>query len=391
MHSCTAGSLAWELHDRATAARDAGADVIVLSAGEPDHPPCAAAVAHARDGLARGVHPYTPWKQGIPALRSAIARYHHRAFGVAADGAEVVVTTGTQGALQGAMMCLAGPGDEVLVPEPMYTTYEALVAITGARAVPVPLRPERRFNLDPADVERRVTPSTRALLLNNPQNPTGAVLDRTTLTEICRVIRQHDMWLISDEVYAPFTYEGDHVSPASLPGMRERTLILNSISKSHALPGWRIGWAIAPRELAAHLTRVALCTHFGLPIFLQDAAAVALDEGDDAIHRMRAVYRARRDLVVSRVRALHPLSCLRPDGALYVLIDIAGTGMTSARFCEALYERHRLALLSGDGFGACLEGYVRWSLTAREDVLEDALARLARFVSTMPRAGLQHR
>jgi arginine:pyruvate transaminase len=373
------GSRAWEIHGAGLRRAAAGRDVVMLSIGDPDFDTPPGIVAAAVTALRAGDTHYS-WIEGSPALRAAIAERFRRLQGVAVSPDAVVVCQGAQGALFGAMMCVAGPGDHVVVPEPMYVTYEAVVGASGAELVTVPLRGGRGFHLDPDDLGRAVGPRTRAILLNTPHNPTGAVLSRETLAAIGAICRRHDLWLLSDEVYATITFERPHVSPAALPGLGERTIVIESLSKSHAMCGWRVGWIIAPGELPRHLYNLGLAMHYGLPSFIQTAAIEAVSGEEDAAAAMRETFRARRDLVVDRVRNLPRLDCVVPEGAMYVMVDVRGTGLTSEAFAWRFLEEADVAVLPADGFGPSGAGFVRWSLTVPTPRLETALDRLAGFV-----------
>jgi len=374
------GARAWAIHGAAWQRIDEGHDVILLSIGDPDFPTPPGIIEATNAALSAGRTHYS-WIEGSPELRRAIARNHERISGIAVDPDRVVATQGAQGALYSAMVCLAGPGDEVIVPEPMYVTYEAVVGAAGATMVTVPLRGERGFHLDPAELERAVGPRTRAVLLTTPHNPTGAVLGRDELTAIGQVCRDHDLWLISDEVYATLSFDRPHVSPGSLPGLEERTVVIGSLSKSHAMCGWRVGWIVGPPELARHLYNLGLCMHYGLPTFIQDAAVAALERDHAEVAAMRETFRLRRDLVVQRVRAIPGLACTRPEGAMYVMVDVRGTGLSSQAFAWRLLEEADVAALPADGFGPSGAGYLRWSLTVPTERLVLACDRLERFVA----------
>jgi arginine:pyruvate transaminase len=378
------GSRAWEIHSAARAREDAGHDVIVLSIGDPDFATPKAVIDTTVEALRGGRTHYT-YVEGGPEVRRAIADHHKRLTGVEVDPDCVVATFGAQGALYSALVCVAGPGDEVIVPEPMYATYDGTIGATGATMVRVPLRGDRRFHLDAADVERAVTPRTRALLLNTPHNPTGAVLSRAEVEAIGDVCRRHDLWLVCDEVYAALTYGVPHVSPSAIPAIADRVIVVSSLSKSHAMCGWRVGWVIGPKELAHHLYNLSLVIHYGLPTFVQDAVPVALAHDHDEVASMRETFRARRDLVVQRVRALPGLDCIQPEGSVFLMVDVRGSGLSSQAFAWRLLEEADVAALPADGFGPSGTGYLRWSLTVPTERLSQACDRLETFVR-----GLRH-
>jgi arginine:pyruvate transaminase len=302
----------------------------------------------------------------------------------------VVVLAGAQSALFAACQCLLDPGDAVLVPEPMYVTYLATVAAAGARPVRVPLVPDQGFRLDLDRLASSVTPAVRAILVNSPNNPTGAVMTRPELEAVAELCRRRDLWLISDEVYASLLYEGEHVPPAALPGMAERTVTVSSLSKSHAMTGWRVGWLVGPPELARHAARLSLCMLYGLPAFVQDAATVALTRELAEVADMRERLRRRRDAVCRRLAGLPGLACSRPQGGMFVMLDVRRTGLGADTFARRLLAEELVSVLAGDAFGGAAAGHVRLSLTAPEERLAEACDRIGRFafrLAAAPRLG----
>ncbi|MGD9512054.1 MAG: pyridoxal phosphate-dependent aminotransferase [Geminicoccaceae bacterium] len=372
-----AEAAAWDIHGEAVRRAAAGEDVILLSVGDPDMPTPAAIVAAAKDSLDRGRTHYGS-VVGEYGLRQAIARHHARLTGQEIDPGRVVVLAGAQSALFTACQCLLEPGDEVLVPEPMYVTYPATVAATGARIVRVPLLAERGFHLDLDALAAAVTARTRAVLVNSPHNPTGAVMTRHEVETVAELCRRHDLWLISDEVYASLLYEGEHVAPAALSGMGERTVTVSSLSKSHAMTGWRLGWLIGPDELADHAAHLALCMLYGSPPFIQDAAIVALGADDAVGEQMRERFRRRRDAVCRRLAGLPGLDCTRPKGGMFVMLDVRRTGLTAQAFAGRLLAEEGVSVLAGDAFGGAAAGHVRVSLTAPDERLAEACNRIGR-------------
>ena len=316
-----AEAAAWDIHHLALERRARGEDIILLSVGDPDLPTPTPIVGRAKASLDAGRTHYAD-VTGQADLRAAIAASHRRRSGLAVDPAQVVVLAGAQSALFAACQCVLEPGDEVIVPEPMYVTYPATVAAAGASLVRVPLRAERGFHLDLEALAAAVTPRTRAILLNSPHNPTGAVMTRHELEVVAQLCRRHDLWLISDEVYASLVFEGEHVVPAGLPGMAERTVTICSLSKSHAMTGWRLGWLIGPTDLARHVGLLALCMLYGSPAFIQDAAVEALTHEHGEVAAMHERYRRRRDAVCRRLAGLPGLACTRPKGGMFVMLDV---------------------------------------------------------------------
>jgi arginine:pyruvate transaminase len=375
------GADAWEVHERGAARLRAGDDVILLSIGDPDFETPLAIRQSAVTALARGRTHYAP-SSGEPSLREAIAARASATRGMTVDPAQVLVFPGAQAALFALAQCLFDPGDEVIVPEPTYVTYQALLGAAGAVMTLVPLRPENRFHLDPADVAAAMNPRTRGIMLNFPHNPTGSVLTREVGLEIAALCRRHDLALISDEVYADLTFEGPALSPAALPGMAERTAVVSSLSKSHAMTGWRCGWTIAPEPLTAHLDRLARCMFFGVAQFVQDAGTVAL-ASVEAGGALRDSYRSRARLVAERLGKLEGLVCRVPEAGMYVFADVRGTGLDGKRFAADLLDAAGVAVTPGEGFGPSGAGHVRITVGTGEERLAEACERIASFVRSL--------
>jgi arginine:pyruvate transaminase len=371
----TPGAGAWRVHAAAVERRAAGEPVILLSIGEHDFDPHHRVVDAAIASLRNGRHHYTP-AGGIRALREAVAAWQSELSGVVFAPGQITILPGAQGALFAACQCLFEAGDEVIVLEPMYATYEGTVQASGATPVSVPMWDGRRFSFSAAAIERAVCARTRGLLLNSPHNPTGLVIDDATLEAIAELVRRHDLWVVSDEVYAPLTFDARHRSIAALPGMAERTVIVNSLSKSHAMSGWRLGWAASPPAIAAGLEDLVGCMLFGLPPFVQDAAIVALAEGRPMLDDMVARYRRRRDLVIGCLARLPAVRATVPQGSMFVMIDVSATGNDGESFAWRLLEEHGVAVLPGAGLGLSTRDFVRLSLTAPDSDLQTACERI---------------
>ncbi|WP_260954709.1 pyridoxal phosphate-dependent aminotransferase [Pseudomonas citri] len=370
------GAAAWQIHDRALALREQGRDVLLLSVGDPDFDTPSTIVEAAVNSLRAGETHYSDTR-GLHTLRSRIADCHRQRCGQLVGAEHVTVLPGAQGAVYAVAQCLLNPGDEVIVAEPMYVTYEAVFGACGATVVPVAVRPENGFRVEPADVARLVTPRTRAMLINSPNNPSGASLSLPVWQALAQVCIEHDLWLISDEVYSDLLYEGAHINPASLPGMAERTATINSLSKSHAMTGWRIGWVIGPEALAGHLANLSLCMLFGLPDFVQRAAEVALACDWPEVALMREEYRQRRDLVCAMLDNCPGLVPVRPDGGMFVMVDVRHTGLDAQGFAECLLEGHGVSVLAGEAFGPSAAGHIRIGLVVDQVKLADACRRIA--------------
>jgi arginine:pyruvate transaminase len=372
------GSDAWQVHDDALRRRAAGDDVIVLSIGDPDFDTAPEIRAAAVRALDHGRTHYAGIG-GEPALRAAIAAHTRRTTGLDVSPDEVTVFPGAQAALFAVAQCLVDPGDEVVVMEPTYVTYEAVLGAPGGRMVQVPLRPEHRFHLEPATLAAAITPRTKAVLLNFPHNPTGASLTADEAGAAAELCRARDLWLISDEVYAALADDGAHHSPLALPGMRERGVLISSLSKSHAMTGWRCGWTVTPPDMAHHLRLLARAMYFGLPPFIQDAAAFALDHGGDELARLRAAYASRASVVVNALAAAPGVAARRPDAGMYVFADVRGTGLDGKQFARGLLDGYGVSVTPGEGFGPSGAGHVRITLGTSEAGLAEAAARITTY------------
>lgn len=378
------GADAWALHFRAIEQRSAGRDVILLTVGDPDQGPPAKIVAATIEALKAGKSGYAPIA-GLPELRAAIAARVARTSGQACTAENVVMVPGAQAGLFSALHLVAGPGDEVIVPEPIYATYEAVIGACGAAMVTVPLSPERAFHPDPDTIARAITPRTRALWINSPHNPTGAVLSRPEWEAVAGLCRRHDLWLISDEVYATLAYARPHVGAWSLENVRERTIVVSSLSKSHAIPGFRLGWMIADPAVTRHMFNLLLCMTYGGPPFIQQGALAAFASDLPEALAMNDIYRRRAARLVDGLAAAPACRALLPEGGMFVLLDIRATGLSSQEFASRLLEREGVATLPCDGFGPSVAGHLRLSLTVPEASLDEAGRRIVRFAHGLSR------
>jgi arginine:pyruvate transaminase len=380
------GAAAWKIHIDALRLKAAGRDIIFLTIGEPDQPPPAPIIDATIDALRRHRTGYARIL-GDPELRAAIAARVARRTGQPCAEENVVIVPGTQAGLYCALQCLAGPGDEVIVPEPMYATYEAVAGASGAEIVNVPLRPENGFHPDLETIARAVTPRTRLIWINSPHNPTGAVLSRAEIEFVAALCRRHDLWLLSDEVYEDLAFARPHVSPYELPGMAERTVVVSSLSKSHAIPGFRLGWIIGPPALSRHLFDLLLCTLYGGPPFIQDGALVAFTSDLPEIAALHEDYRRRAKLLSGILAEAPNCQAVEPEGGMFVLLDVRGTGRSSEFFAASLLEREGVAVLPCDGFGPSAEGHLRISLSAPDAILEEAGRRILRLARSFNSSG----
>ena len=366
-----AGRSAWSIQQEAALLRAGGREVIALTIGDPDQPAPASVVEATIAALRRGRTGYAP-TLGYPELRAAIAARFAARTGQPCTAENVTVTPGAQGGLYCALQCLAGPGDEVIVPEPVYATYEGVVAASGATMVLVPLAPERQFHPDPDRNAAAVTPRTRVVWINSPHNPTGAVFTPEEIAAIAAICRRHDLWLVSDEVYEDLAFARPHLSPWSLPGMAERTVVVSSLSKSHAMPGFRLGWVIGPARLSRPLLSLLLSMTYGSPPFIQEGALAAFTGEMPEVAALREDYRRRARLMSTILAAAPNCRAIPPEGGMFVLLDIRGSGLSAQEFASALLQNHAVAVLPCDGFGPSAAGHLRISLTEPDDVLGEA-------------------
>lgn len=368
----------WDIHDVALDMMAEGEDVIVLTVGDSDFASPTAAIEAVADSLARGRTYYTA-PAGDEPLRTTIARHQSKLNGreIAAD--QVIVTVGAQNALLIAAMCLLDPGDEVIVPEPLYSTYPGTLGLAGARTVTVASPAANGFHPPITSIAAAVTPRTKAIFLATPNNPTGAVYSQDELRQIADICKAHDLWLVSDEVYAGIVFEGRHVSAGSLADIAERTVTIGSLSKSHAMAGWRLGWMVAPLALARHAERVSTWVTFGIPTFIQDAAVVALETQPLGMPELKAAYARRRRLFCDRLMNVPGVVPQWPEGGMFVMLDVRGSGISAYDFAMGLVREERVAVVPADDFGPSALGYLRVNLGAADAVIEEAAARIARY------------
>ncbi|NLG99624.1 MAG: aminotransferase class I/II-fold pyridoxal phosphate-dependent enzyme [Chloroflexi bacterium] len=357
-------------------------DVISLGIGEPDFttpPPILQAGIHS---LQSGETHYTS-NAGILELRQEIAKHLYNLYGVSYNPEnEVVVTVGGSEALYLSLTALLDPGDEVIVITPCFVAYQAGVQLAGGVAVEVPCRLENNFDIDPDDVRAAVTPRTRAILLSFPNNPTGAVASRERLMEVARIAEEYDLIVISDEIYARLVYGNDHVCFAALPGMRERTILVNGFSKAYAMTGWRIGYAAAPEGIMSGMARVHQYSLMCSSTTAQKAAYHALTVGEPYVQQMVAEYDRRRRLIVDGLNAIG-LQTFEPCGAFYAFPYIGSTGLDDETFANRLLMEERVAVVPGSAFGKGGEGFVRCSYATAYEKIEEALERMGRFVNRL--------
>ncbi len=369
------GGAKWDLH---LAARDriaAGADIIEMTIGEPDVPVPAELLEQAIGSMRAGRTGYSDGR-GERNLRRALAERYSETRGRDFVPDNFLCFPGTQTALFATMMGVAQQGDEVLVGDPMYATYEGVVAASGAALVPVPLRAENGFRMQAEDVAARITPRTRALLLTSPHNPTGAILSRADLLALCELARIHDFWILSDEVYEHLVFEGaEFVSPLSLPGYAERVIAVSSISKSHASPGFRSGWCVGPKAFCDALLPYSETMLFGNQPFIADLTERAVREGSSVAAGMSARFNRRAQLLTDRLQAETALQVHRPEAGMFAMLNVAATGLTGDAYAWDLLD-HGVAVMPGSAFSESLTSWVRVALTIDDAAFETALERI---------------
>jgi arginine:pyruvate transaminase len=365
----------WDTHDKGLALQAAGQDVILLSVGDPDFATPEPIFYEALAAMKHDRTHYSP-AQGEPALRAAIAALESETSDHPCDPDEIVVFPGATNAIYAVLSCLVNPGDEILVPEPMYVGYWGITGALGLRVQTVPLDCANNFALNVAAVRDAITDDTRVVMVNTPGNPGGNIIGREPLAELAAHCRERDIWLLCDEVYSLITYRQPHVSLRASARSLDNTVMVDGLSKSHAMSGWRVGWAVAPRELVPHLTRFAGATMFGCPQFIQDASAYALAHNIEHVERMRREYQRRRDYVVERINALPGLSCQAPDAGMFVMVNVGALGTNGDGFAERLLEQVRVTVVPGSAFGPSAANFVRVTLCQPMDVLVRALDRI---------------
>ena len=367
---------AFEVMVRARALEAQGKDVIHLEVGEPDFDTPSNVIDAGVAALQSGWTHYGP-ANGDPELRAAIAAYINGTRGLDYAADQVVVTPGGKPVMFFLILALLEAGDEAIYPDPGFPIYRSMIDFTGATSVPIALREENQFTLDVDELESLITDKTKLLIINSPANPTGGVLAREQLQRIAELAVEHDLIVMSDEIYAELIYEGEHVSIATFPGMAERTVILDGFSKTYAMTGWRLGYGLFPRELAPLITKLAVNSVSCTSVAVQRAGLEALTGPQDRVAEFREAFRARRDLIVSGLNEIDGITCVTPKGAFYAFPNITGTGLTSKQFADRLLEEYGVAGIAGTSFGDAGEGYIRLSTANSEANLSRALERVA--------------
>lgn len=363
-----------------------GQELIFLSIGEPDLPPPAAVLDATVQSIRSGRTKYADG-QGEPGARRAVAAHLTNRSGHEVHHDQVVYVAGTQQGLFVTMATLVEHGDEVLVPDPYYATYEGVVASTGATFVPVPTLPEDDFHLRAEAIEARITERSRVLLLNTPGNPTGAVLSQDEIDAIGEVCERHDLWIVCDEVYADLTFEARFCSPFDRPHLRHRSISIASISKSHALPGFRAGWIAADTEVAANITSVTEAMNFGSQPFLADALQVALDQQHPEVAGLKRTFHQRARAMVQAMSGSDAVSVRMPEGGMFVMVDVRPTGLSGEQFAWRLLDEQGVVVMPGESFGPGGAGHIRLALTVDVEVMTEASRRIRSLAEACVAAG----
>jgi len=374
---------AFEAAARAKALEATGVDVIHLEIGEPDFDTPVNVREAAKRALDAGWTHYGP-ALGLPALREAIAADLNARRGLAVDPANVVVTPGAKPIMHYAITALAGPGDEVIYPDPGFPIYESMASFVGARPVPIALSEAHGFRLDVDELRSLVTDRTRLIIFNSPANPTGGVLSRADLEAIAAIAIERDIPVLADEIYGRIVYEGEHISIASLPGMAERTILLDGFSKTFAMTGWRLGFAALPPALVSAFSRLIINSVSCTSAFSQIAAVEALTGPQDAVDAMVEEFRVRRSLIVEGLNALPGVRCQLPSGAFYAFPNVSGTGMTGTEFADRMLYEGGVSVLGGSAFGRVGVDHVRVSYANSQVNLLRALERMAEVLAKAP-------
>jgi aspartate/methionine/tyrosine aminotransferase len=352
-----------------------GKQIIHLEIGQPDFPTPSHICTAAFQAMQQGYTNYGP-ADGLIELRTAIATHISTTRQIAVETDEVVVTPGAKPIIFFTVLALVDAGDEVIYPDPGFPVYESIINFVGAKPVPLPLREEAEFRFRIEDLRTAISDRTKLLIVNSPQNPTGGLLKLEDLAAIADLANQHDFYVLSDEIYSRIIYEGEHHSIISFPGMKERTILLDGFSKTYAMTGWRLGYGVAPKEIAAQIARLTINSNSCTCSFTQMAGVSALEGSQDSVDLMVATFKQRRDAIVDGLNAISGIHCLKPAGAFYVFPNVAQLPLSCAALAEYLLQEAGVAVLSGTSFGKFGDGYLRLSYANSLDNIQKALQRI---------------
>ena len=368
----------WAVHHEGLRRAAAGEQLLFCSLGEPDFATPGAIVDVAERAMRAGRTRYSSGV-GEPGVRAAIARRYSQRSGRPIEPEQVVYVPGTQTGMYLAMATLLDPGDEVLLPDPYYATYEGVIAAPGGVVHPVRLDPDNGFHLRADDLRAAIGPASRVLVLTTPSNPTGAVLTRDEMAAIGQVCIEHDLWIVCDEVYAELTFDGGFASPLDLPELAERTVVVSSLSKSHAMTGFRCGWIVSSPEFVERCEPVVEAMLFGSQQFLEDATEYALSRDFEECDAMRRAYASRARVVVDTLHEVAGLRCRMPEGGMFVMVDVRATGMSGEEFAWRLLDDQKVVVMPGESFGHGGAGHIRLGLVGSEAILREACERMCTF------------
>jgi arginine:pyruvate transaminase len=377
------GGAKWAVHARARALKSAGEPIIELTIGEPDVATPEPMLETAARSMRSGRTGYSNGR-GEPGLVAALAARYTVRRGREIGRDQIMCLPGTQTVLYGILRTLVEAGDEVLIGDPMYATYEGLIAQTGATMVPVPLRPEQGFRMQAADVAARITPRSRVLFLNTPHNPTGAVLRAEDIRALGELAKAHDLWIVSDEVYEDLVFPGvPFTSPLDFADLADRVVVASSISKSHAAPGFRSGWCVGPAEFCARLLPLSETMLFGSQPFIADMTQLAVSEPSPVAAGMAERFSRRAGLIADQLSGVNGLYVHRPEAGMFALVDVRATGLSGEEFALGLLDRQKVAVMPGESFGAGLNGWLRLSLTQPDELVVEATSRIAAHAASL--------
>lgn len=366
---------AFEVLAKAKKLEAEGKHIIHLEIGEPDFPTPENIVQAATKSLNGGDTHYTP-SNGILPLRETIAKYMSRTRGLDFHADEVVMTPGGKPIMFFAIIALVDEGDEVIYPNPGFPIYESMIKFMGGKPVPIPLKEEKGFAFDPEDLRKLITPKTKLLIINTPQNPTGGILNKDAILKIADIIKDKDIWVLSDEIYSRLIFTGEHFSISQVPGFKERTIILDGFSKYYAMTGWRAGFGVMNKEIAPMISKLVTNSVSCTNAFVQKGCIEALEGPQDSVDQMKTEFLARRDIIVDGLNSIPGFSCIVPDGAFYAFPNITKTGYTSRELNDHLLYKANVAALSGTAFGEYGEGYLRFSYANSRENIKEAIKRI---------------
>ncbi len=371
---------AFEVLAKAKALEAEGKEVIHLEIGEPDFDTPKNIKEAAVKALNEGYTHYTP-SAGLMEAREAVAKYVSQTRGIEVSPTEVVITPGAKPIMFFAIIALVDPGDEVVYPNPAYPIYESVVNLVGGKPVPIHLREENDFRLDADELKAAITPKTKMIIINSPHNPTGGILTKEDLETIANLAQEHDLWVLSDEIYSRIIYSGDHISIASLPDMKERTILLDGFSKTYAMTGWRIGYGVMEESLSAKIARLMTNCNSCTAAFTQVAGIEALFGPQHDVEKMVAEFKRRRDVIVEGLNSIQGISCKLPQGAFYAFPNITSIGWNCKRLSDSLLQEAGVAVLPGTSFGIYGDGYLRLSYANSVENIKKGLERIKDFMA----------